>query len=100
MTELDCRHRAVRTQKIVDAAIRGKVLVVVNAGAVIRLFAAMLHSGFFAKNQPRAAHGKLTQMHQVIVVRPAIAFGGVLAHGRHHHTIAQGDRAECHGGEK
>ena len=100
VAKLDRGHCAMLPQKIVDAAVIGEMLAVVNARAVIRLFAAKFDGGFFAKNQPRAAHGELPQMHQVIIVGAAVALGRVLAHRRHHHAIAQRNRAERHRGKQ
>ena len=67
---------------------------------MIGFFSALLDCSFFAEYEPGSTHRELAQMHQVVVRRTAIAFGSVLAHGRDHYAVAQGNFAQRHGREQ
>src|SRR5687767_6710984 len=100
MAELDCRHRALTTDELVDPPVLRNVRVVVDAGAVIGLSPARFDGGLFAEDDAGAAHRELAEMHEVIVGGAAAVFRRVLAHRRDDDAIARGDAAQFDWGKK
>ena len=72
MADLYGGNGAVTSQKIVDPAVLRHVRIGVDAGAVIRLAAALFDRCLFAEDDSCAAHGEFSEVHQVVIGRPAV----------------------------
>jgi hypothetical protein len=93
MTELDRRHRAHLLDEVGDAAIRARLVIVPDAGAMIGLAPTRLDRGLLAEHDAGAAHRVAAEMHELPVGRAAID-RNVLTHRRHHDAIARGDATQ------
>ncbi len=69
MAELDRRHRAHLLDEVGDAAIRARLVIVPDAGAVIGLAPARLDRGLLAEHDAGAAHRVAAEMHELPVGR-------------------------------
>ena len=90
---------AILTAEIVHALERGLVVVRIHAGAFRRDAALRIDVGHLAHHQSRGAERHIAEMHQVPVVGRAVV-GIVLAHGRDHDPVRQGQTAHGDGREQ
>ena len=94
--QLHARHAALRHNEVVDAPQHGHLLIFPQAQVFGTDAAFGRNSRGFLHNEGRAAHGPATQVHEVPVVGKSV-LGAVLAHGRHHHAVFEGDAAQGEG---
>jgi len=99
MADLDRGQRALAADKVVDAPVLRNMCVPINAGAVIRLAAALFDRRFLAEHDAGASHRKLAEVDKMVIGRASV-FRRVLAHRRNHDAVAGGHRAQCDRGKQ
>ena len=91
--QLDARHAALRPNEIGDAPQHRHLRVVPEAEVGGRDAAFRGHGRGFLHDEGRPAHRPAAQVYEVPVGGPAFN-GAVLAHGRHHQPVFEGEGAE------
>jgi len=94
--QLHAGYAALRRNEFIDAPKHGQVLVFPDAEVFGADAAFGRYRRGFLDDEGRAAHRAAAQVHEVPVVGKAF-HGAVLAHGRHHDAVFEGDTAQGEG---